>query len=338
MFYEDEYFQEPRRFSYLKRDELATLPDLTPMIGDVLDKGTVSMLVAQPAAGKSFLAVDWACCYATGKDWQGRMVDPSLTFPNDRPVEDASALYIAAEGARGLKRRVDAWEQSWQHEVPADRLVVLPEPVQLGNRQEVGSLCRDLAAEACGLVVIDTVARCSVGLEENDAGDMGRLVDAAYRIRDALGPDGTVLLVHHLGKAGTIRGSSALLGGVDQVLRLTRDGDALTLEDEKRKDNEELEPVNLYLQTAHDSRVIASALGEQIGNTLVDVMRDQLDQLLPMSKSELRGAAGLDDQTFYRALNRGLADGLIEITQEKTPKYSLSTQGKATPFMPVEEV
>ena len=84
--------------------------------------------------------------------------------------------------------------------------------------------------------------------------------------------------------------------------------------------------------------MIASALGEQIGNTLVDAMRDQLDQLLPMSKSELRGAAGLDDQTFYCALNRGIADGLIELTQDKTPKYSLSTQGRNAPFTPVEKV
>lgn len=326
-----DYYQpapaETPHFRYLKRDQLATLPDLEPMIDGVLDKGTVSLLVAQPAAGKSFLAVDWACCYATGKDWQGRTVDHSLTFQDDRPIPDASVLYIAAEGARGLKRRVDAWEQAWGHDVPADRLVVMPEPVQLGNRHEVAALCNDLRAEDAGLVVIDTVARCSVGLEENNAGDMGRLVDAAYRIRDALGPDGTVLLVHHLGKAGTIRGSSALLGGVDQVLRLTRDGDALELADEKRKDNEELEPMQLHLTEAHDSRVISSAIGEDAGNSLVREMEQYLRALLPMSKSELRAATSLDEMVFYRSLNRGLSEGQIVTTNEKNPKYQLSTQG-----------
>ena len=311
-------------FRYLKRSQLSQLPDLQPMIGDVLDKGTVAMLVAEPAAGKSFLAIDWACCYATGKAWQDHQVHNTVTYPNDRPAQ-GSALYIAAEGARGLKTRVGAWESAWQTTVPDNRLVVVPHPIQLGNPLDVATLCNDLQTETCGLVVIDTVARCTVGLEENSAADMGRLVSAAYQIREAMGPDGTVLLVHHLGKNGTIRGSSALLGGVDQVLRLTRDSDALLLEDEKRKDNMELPPMSLYLQATENSRVIASGVGETFRNELVDIMRTRLSALLPISKSDLKAAAGMPEVRFFAYLNRGIKDGSIIPTNEKTPRYQLGT-------------
>lgn len=313
---------------YLNRSQLDNIPDLEPMIDGVLDKGTVAMLVAQPAAGKSFLAMDWVCHYATEAEaWQGRAISRTVTYPDDKPVDEGKVLYIAAEGVKGMKYRLRAWEQTWRRTVAPDRLTVVPHPIQLGNTNAVAELCHDLQQETCGLVVIDTLARCAMGLEENSSTDMGRVVHAAYQIRDAMGPDGTVLLIHHLSKAGTIRGSSALLGGVDQVMILTRSGDALKLEDEKRKDGAELEPMNLRLKPVHGSLIVEAGRDDDPGhNPLVQEMA-QLNHLLPLSKNELRMATSLPESAFFHALNRGLKSGQIVSTQDKTPKYRLSTQG-----------
>jgi hypothetical protein len=60
------------------------------------------------------------------------------------------------------------------------------------------------------MVIIDTVARCAVGLDENAAKDTGLVIDVATRLRDST-DNGVVVIAHHTGtECKTIRGSSAL--------------------------------------------------------------------------------------------------------------------------------
>lgn len=315
-------------FTYLKRSELNAIPDLEPMIDGVIDKGTVVMLAAQPGAGKSFLAIDWACSYATGKPWQGRETSQNVRYIDDRPAKGKS-LYIAAEGARGMKSRVSAWEQAWKTDVPDDQLITMPHGVQLGNQAQVAMLCGDLDLETAGLVVIDTLARCSVGLEENSATDMARVIEAAYTIRNAMGPDGTVLLIHHLGKSGEVRGSSALHGGVDQLMVMKRDGDDLELTDAKRKDAIEMEPLHLHLAKAHDSRIIESAGRLRVeGNPVVEAMR-KIHHVLPQTRTDLlKNVEHLSVFEANRALSDGLESGeIVNVSHNKTPYFHLGTKG-----------
>lgn len=313
---------------FLTRSQLAEIPATTPLIDTVIDKGTVSMLVAEPACYKSFLAIDWACCYATGKAWQGHTVHNKVV--RNKVQRPGQAFYIAAEGARGIEQRVKAWEHAWGTAIPDKALIVAPEPVQLGDYEEVEKFIFALRQCSPGLIVLDTVARCCVGLEENSARDMGRVIDAAYRIRAAMGDDCTVLLVHHAGKNGSIRGSSALLGGVDQVLRLTREGNFIELKDEKRKDGEELAPMSLQVRPAMNSLVIESASRDtRTGTHLLKAMRD-LTALGGLTKTDLKAAAGLPDTQFFRELSAGITNGDIETSTEKTPRYLLSSKGKTS--------
>ena len=312
---------------FLTREEIDAIPDLEPMIDGVLDKGTVTMLAAQPGAGKSFLALDWACRYATGIPWQGRAVNRMMEYPtgNQGP---GKVLYIAAEGARGIKTRLAAWEHAWDAHVPEHQLRMLDHPVNLGNVNEVAALVSVMEEQGpFGFVIIDTLARCAMGLEENNANEMGRVIQAAYKIRNAMGNDGTVLLIHHLGKSGVVRGSSALLGGVDLMLKLSNEQGHLVLEDEKRKDGKPLEPMNLRLSESGQSMIIENdTAGVMYGNPLVAEMQ-ALSHVLPLSKNELKMATSLTEQQLYRCLSDGLKTGLICANEDKNPKYSLSAQG-----------
>jgi RecA-family ATPase len=70
----------------------------------------------------------------------------------------------------------------------------------------VGELAAIITAQRYVLVVIDTLARCMVGADENSARDMGEAIDALDRLRRAAGS--CVLPVHHMGKPnGTTRTS-----------------------------------------------------------------------------------------------------------------------------------
>jgi hypothetical protein len=121
-----------------------------------------------------------------------------------------------------MRARVLAWCD--YHGVdPADlegRLFFVPEPVNLGNSLQVSEAVEVAAEYGAVLVVFDTRARCTQGLEENSATDQGRAIDAAERIQRASGA--TVLVVHHSGRAGEHgRGSNAWDGAVFSELRLT---------------------------------------------------------------------------------------------------------------------
>ena len=308
---------------FLTRDELRNIPPMRPMIGEVLDKGTVAMIAAPPASGKSFLGVDLACCYATGKDWQGHRVDNSLHFPDDRPMTGAAG-YVVAEGMGGFKQRVDAWESAWGTNVPNDGFMSWRGAVQLADAVELAALKDAVYRHGIGLLFIDTLARCSVGLEENSAGDMGRVIRAAYYLREAMGPDGTVVLVHHAGKSGTVRGSSALEGGVDQVLRIEREGDHLELSDQKRKDSPELAPIRLRMKPHAGSIVLESGTGQvdhSLAQRLVAAWAAAFSATGQCTKTELRAVADMGEREFYYALNQALKFGMLQATDEKNPRY-----------------
>ena len=75
------------------------------------------------------------------------------------------------------------------------------------------------------LIVIDTLARCMPGLDENSARDMGLVIEGLTRLSELV-PSAAILFVHHAGKGGSgdMRGSTALIGGIDLELRVESKG------------------------------------------------------------------------------------------------------------------
>ncbi len=168
-----------------------------------------------------------SCALATGQNWEGHLV----------PVRE-KVVYVAAEGAAGLRVRILAWCELTGVDPAALEgwLYVLPCPVQLGQLVDVSEAAELAADIGAGLLVLDTRARCTLGLEENSATEQGRAIDAAERIREAAGC--AVLVVHHTGRTGsTPRGSTAWDGAVWTDLRLKSDGPlCATIHVEKHKD------------------------------------------------------------------------------------------------------
>lgn len=193
---------------------------------------------------KSFLAVSWACHIASGIEWAGKRVTPG------------AVLYVVGEGGVGVPRRIRAWEQV--HGKQADNLWLVNRPVFPVRESEVSEVilaARQIEAE-CGipvrLVVIDTLARCFGGNDENDARDMGAFIEGCDTIKQKTGA--TVLVVHHSGKdeAKGARGSSSFRAALDAEFNVKREGDgkALILACTKMKDSEEPERKAYDLRTA----------------------------------------------------------------------------------------
>lgn len=298
----------------LGRDQLADLPAPEPLIEGTLDRGTVALLAGAWGSGKSLQALDWAACVATGRPWQGRKVKP------------ASVLFVAAEGAYGLHGRLTAWETAWGLPIPSEAFHVLPIPVNLTKASERVALVDEIARGQYGLVVIDTLARCIVGADENSAQDMGVVVDVLYQLRDAT-PGGTVLVVHHTGKdKRTIRGSSALEAGLDTVYVVTTEGTDVTVARTKAKDRALEDEHRLTISPVPGTGSVVISVHQGGGQTdraerLLSTFRALFGQT-GATKVELRNAAEMPNATFHRALTDLLQYGdLVNEGTDKRPFY-----------------
>ncbi|MGY4650579.1 AAA family ATPase [Mycobacterium sp. URHB0021] len=215
----------------LTRAALRELPDPEPLIDNVLDQGTIVLLYGKWGTAKTFIALDWGLSVLTGRKWQARA------------VEQRRVLYVAAEGAFGFKGRVDAWERGWHATIGDGDFALLPHPVNLTRAVDVANLGALISWGGYDYVILDTLARCMVGADENSAKDCGVAVDNMVRLLGCTpGGRGVVQGVHHAGKDGkTMRGSSAFEGAADTVYFASRDGAVITLDREKRKDGPELD-------------------------------------------------------------------------------------------------
>lgn len=197
-----------------------------------LPTDSVTWLVGPPSSGKSFVAVSLALSVASGVAW------------HDVPVRQGKAIYVAAEGVGGMWSRVRAWEKTHHDAKPVNDCLFLPTDVQVADELAWWDFIEKCMTVMPGLIVLDTQARISVGMEENSSKEMGLFVHRIEALRRATGA--CVLVVHHSGKNGaSARGSSALFGAASAEITVTRVDDAVEIKNTKQKDAEITQSLNL---------------------------------------------------------------------------------------------
>lgn len=324
----DEPNRPDLRERLLTLDALANLPPPRWLINQLLDLDSVVLMYGRRGAYKSFLAVDLLTAVATGARW------------HSRTVEQNAVLYVVAEGVGGLALRFDAWFTAHPHIPRPERLHILPEPVNLLSPGRVGELA-DVAAELeCKLIVLDTLARCMVGGDENSAKDTGLAVEQLDNLRRRTGA--CVIAVHHSGKDTTAgaRGSSALEAAADTVLEISATDALVTLTCTKQKNHAEPNPVRLHARGAASSVVLTDHQPEldELGASVIATLADLAAVAVPggVSASIWSNMSGLKDgssrspRTFYRHRSALLTAGLVtNLGTDKMPRYQVSEAGAA---------
>lgn len=199
------------RITLLDIDEIENMPAPAWLIDGILTKGGLSLTWGKSGALKSFVAADMALCIATGHPWQGRAVQQGLV------------IYVAAEGAYGLARRIVGWRRTKGRDLPKPSFRLVPHTIALTG-EDLQHLIAAIVAigEAPVLIVLDTLARTFGAGDENRQADMNAYVTAADRLREATGAN--VMIVHHSGvhEESRERGSNVLRGAADTVINVTR--------------------------------------------------------------------------------------------------------------------
>jgi hypothetical protein len=213
--------------------------DTPYLIENYLDQHAFSVIYGESHTGKTFVALDMSFHIAAGRPWC------------DQPVMQGGVVYVAAEGGRGIRKRIAALRKHFgAASVP---LAIVPCSVNLlgGSRSDVDALIKliDQAALAMGgpvaMVVIDTLSRAMAGANENASEDMTSFVAACDRIRAASGAH--VMVVHHAGKdtAKGARGHSSLRAATDTEIEVADN----TVQVRKQRDGEHMEMRRFALRT-----------------------------------------------------------------------------------------
>lgn len=303
---------------------LDSIPDPEPLIGeDLLFRDSLVWMVGKPGSMKSFTALDMAGCVATGQTWQGWQ------------VQQGKVLFLVAEGVRGTKKRVRAWEKAMGHTM--DGVKFLPVAVQSKNAARWGAFV-DLAKEVePALVVIDTQARVTVGVEENSNNEMGVVVDRMEKLRGATGA--CVLLVHHIGKSSDSgRGATTVEGAVSTIIKVSKDDTRVTLECTKNKDGSEWPDIKLRAIPMGESVILGADDGSPASDTFDSLISKpwikdwwKTHQRDPVSISVLEKTNVVAASTFHRA-KFALLDNGITVREGKgnATRYRLAIDPSAT--------
>lgn len=295
--------------------DLAKLPPIEWIVkGEIPERG-VTVLFGASGAGKSFLALDYA-----------------LTIAQSSPV-----VYMAGEGEYGYRQRVAAW---CKHHTKAEgQLYMCIGAVQLLEPGDLDAFLAQIKSIKPIIVVIDTMARSMVGSDENSTRDMGLFIQALGTVRQTL--NCAVLVIHHTNKEGVFeRGSSALRGASDAMIRVSAEDDLIRIECSKTKDAQpfptryaQIIPVPVQINDAVvDSAVIVPAEkviqspDDPLTNAQTDVLRILNDE--PFGRKEIAELTNIPYNSLQRVLSRLKQLGYVQQPARNEP-YQITATGKA---------
>lgn len=203
-------------FPITQADDIGGIAEPLDFVEDLLTDGGASVVYGPSNCGKSFWILDLAVSVSTGEPFRGEL-----------ETDQGAVVYVALEGASGVRNRIEALRKSGR--LPKDApLFLCFSPVSLmdaGHAQQLAESVKQAAEKGgvpCRLVILDTLARAMAGGDENSGKDMTEAMKQIDAIRGATGAH--VCVVHHCGKDENrgARGHSSLRAAVDTEIEITR--------------------------------------------------------------------------------------------------------------------
>jgi len=279
------------------------------LIKGFLPKAVLGVMFGASTTGKSFVALDMACAIARGADWNGHRVNKGRV------------LYVVAEGADGFIQRMDAYDH--QHGVEKREIDLITGMVpNLTEVAQVTDLIKDIKArEPYQVIIMDTFAQMTAGINENSGEDMGVALEQCKRIARISGA--MVLLIHHSGKdaAKGARGWSGLRAAADVELEVTRSDEVRAIKVTKLKDGRDgaehgFKLVDVILGLDEDNDTITSCVVEY----------GSASHGMPSGKNEVLLLTTLHELIGYGHRGRIEEEELLNAAKGKTPNAGRDTK------------
>jgi hypothetical protein len=204
------------RFKLLSFDEIKLSTKAAYLVRHIIPRQGLVVVWGPPKCGKTFWVFDLVMHIALGRTYRGRRVKRGVV------------VYVVCEGEQGIGQRVEAYRQkhlSDDASVPDFYLVVTKLDLVKERNQLIADIKAQIGTATPVIIVIDTLNRSIAGSESDDK-DMTAYIKAAGVVQETF--QCVVLAIHHCGINETRpRGHTALTGGCDAQIAITRDGDDL---------------------------------------------------------------------------------------------------------------
>jgi len=311
-----------QRWEIIHASELKNLPTIEWLIPGEIAKRSLTVVYGGSGVGKSF--------------W---MLDKALRIAQSEPV-----VYMAGEGISGYGSRVEAWCRHNRGTV--GRLYMCLGAVSFMDDEDLSNFVAGIesACKAPSLVVVDTLARSMLGADENSTRDMSKFIAACEQVQHYF--DCSVVLVHHTGKQGSAeRGSSALRGAAEAMIKLTDDDDVVLVENSKSKDSKPFKPYYVKLLPVDvgvvdvDGNTVMTPVcvpSEKVVQTEEDDLTHYQWQVLEALGDVFEHGAtvaelsvflpDMIDRTLYKVLNALKNFGFVEQSARRAP-YEITAKG-----------
>lgn len=172
------------------------------LIEGVLPAGNIVFVTGQPKDGKSLLVQGWAHAVATGSSW------------NDHPSIQGAVLYLYPDGEhpRYLAERISALEVHTGVKVDYETALRFDDSFNLNNEEQVNNIRAGIEYEGLRLLIIDTIAAATPGMDLNNAKEVSQVAAFAKEITKKSNGKTTVVIVAHSPKSYSkgISGSTQL--------------------------------------------------------------------------------------------------------------------------------
>lgn len=193
----------------------------------ILSENEVTLISADPKAGKTLVSQTLAMHISTGRDLAG------LKVAEQRPV-----FYFALESQVAIRKRLEAWVQfhdpngadklkeQMQLYVSEGGVNMMDEAarIDLANRLAATEKWfeRRLDAQPLGAIVIDTLTKAMPGGDQNSVEDTSAVFDIIAKIRE-VGLRAPVIIIHHNTKGSSApRGSGNIQAEPDTLLTVSK--------------------------------------------------------------------------------------------------------------------
>jgi hypothetical protein len=230
----------PARFKVLTAaDALQPRPPRATVAEGLMNRRDMVLWFGDGGSKKTYAAVDLGVSVAGGEsEWL------------DFAITQGTVLVIDEEsGEDRLMRRLGDVLRGHGADADTPIFCVSLAGLNLRNATDVADLELLIAAYRPLLVIIDALMDVIPGADENSVADILPVLLTLRRVAEAF--DCAILVIHHAGKNGGYRGSSAIKGKVDQMLLIESQFDSPN--------------IDLHTQKARDSRPITFAAAAHFG-------------------------------------------------------------------------
>jgi hypothetical protein len=226
--------EKPGKFHVYQAAEFARGKSPGWHIKGVLPAAPLVLVFGESGSGKSFLVLDMVMSCLRSTPWRGAKTKPGAW------------IYIAAEGAGGVRRRLEAYAHHHGLDLAELDLGIIGNAPNILAGADITELAAAINAwqRARGVriagIVVDTMAQVTPGANENSGEDMGLALSNLDALRRGTGAT-TMVPIHHAGKDASkgARGWSGMRAAADAELEVRRMATGRAVKVTKQKDAED---------------------------------------------------------------------------------------------------